>query len=784
MLETDSLSGNRRPAMACYRRRAANLLAVVVAAAPFALATSASGTSGDSVLRVVVTVVPPPSRDVEALLMLESQGQVQDKDSSAATVRRNITIPGQTIVDLPFPGLWTVSISCDGYWAQSQSLSVAGRVEARFNVFRTAEIRFSVGSRRANDGPLPATLNVSFSPASKRTRPKSNEPSAGTTVCGIVAKHVACAVPRSDLDVRVEVEGYAPVYLWGLDLNTHDTVELGTVELTAGGSVSGYVADEDGVFLQGTAISLSAASSPEVTSDPVIQAHVRDLSYQVETDRRGFFQLVGIPQGVYRLEASKVGFSSTRHPETIRISNDEEYALQGALTLLGQASLEIMIDPASDPFGLPWKVTLIDPRSRHPLPFGETSAPGVWNEEGIDRGRYLLLVTASDGSRWLSKLIEVADSEGTLYYQIPVVSIEGTVTADGDPIGDRIVFTSTEAGTQASFDVDEDGGFSGLLSSEGLWEVQVQLRDGRIAVDPVDVRKTPGGRTARLTIEVPNTRVEGDVVDGDGSAVAGAHVFVMDSELVTRSETETDSTGSFSLRGLREGMVFVHAEDHMLTSERHSLQLRDGEPTPTVHLQLRALDTVDGQVVSVGGLPIVGARVVSWVERGSSSLVHLDKAMTDVDGSFSLRVPTSAWRSFVVQAAGYATRLFRQPIEPGSPVLVMMDHDGGTLTVELTGQGKVGVSASRAKVVVVHEGAEMEANSLAWMLDETGFPKEGNDVLVFDGVESGPYDVCTVSGALEDGDATRRCEHRYLPRAGAVVFVAPDRDSADVSRGQ
>jgi hypothetical protein len=277
-------------------------------------------------------------------------------------------------------------------------------------------------------------------------------------------------------------------------------------------------------------------------------------------------------------------------------------------------------------------------------------------------------------------------------------------------------------------ETDASGAFTGTLPKEGTWRVQVSFTDvlQRLRVHRVNVKRE-GDSIARVDIDLPGGVIEGRVVDGRGNGVAEAEVRVLRG---TAAETNgaTDESGHFTLMGVQNGAVRIHALKRGLESEEVEYSVSDSS-TP-VTLQLRDEVTISGRVTMPNGSPVTGALIRYFY--GSRT----EEAISGPSGSFAFKVPRGL-RSVVVVvlATGLPIKVDEVGIpSDGNGVDIRMVGIGGTLVVR-PGDGP-------QLPLLYREAAAISLHALFAPRD-LGPPKEmQNDGFHFE-VESGPYAVCT-----------------------------------------
>ncbi|MCG8455263.1 MAG: carboxypeptidase-like regulatory domain-containing protein, partial [Holophagales bacterium] len=211
----------------------------------------------------------------------------------------------------------------------------------------------------------------------------------------------------------------------------------------------------------------------------------------------------------------------------------------------------------------------------------------------------------------------------------------------------------------------------------------------------------------------PGVRLEGRVVDGEGTGVAGASVWLDEgggvfdrtfADRARRGEAATDAQGRFAYDGLpesRQMTLYVRADGYA-TARIEGVVAVEGSPLEVV---LEAVGRVTGKVVdSATGAPLAGAQVASSegmvpVRR----LLYGGQATTGADGRFELEQVAKGSFDLAVAAEGY--RLFRRAgleMAAGGEVrdLLVELEKGSVLTGTVRGAGGLPVvsalvSASR-----------------------------------------------------------------------------------------
>ncbi len=289
----------------------------------------------------------------------------------------------------------------------------------------------------------------------------------------------------------------------------------------------------------------------------------------------------------------------------------------------------------------------------------------------------------------------------------------------------------------------------------------------------------------------PGTAIEGRVVQGDGSAVAGARVGVLseDSPKGTDSQVLTDEDGRFTLADQITGMP----SRLEVTAQGFISVLTPAVVPPTsepITITLAPSSQVSGTVFA-GGNPVEDAVVVAAVDDGSPLLGRRFYTVSDAEGHFLLQDLEPGKLALSASAEGYAEsrRISlvlpagerRENIEihldAGGTVSGTVSSNAGTplegVTIEAFSEtGESGGGASGRPTAVSDTAGRFRISGLqpgSWLFSasHTGFPRKvarqrignGNHSLDFI-LDSGP----DVTGRVTDESGT--------PVPGARVFLS------------
>ncbi|MCB1032463.1 MAG: carboxypeptidase regulatory-like domain-containing protein, partial [Acidobacteria bacterium] len=362
---------------------------------------------------------------------------------------------------------------------------------------------------------------------------------------------------------------------------------------------------------------------------------------------QGFFHFRDIAPGSYVLEASQEGLGSARFFPVTVMENAETEIFQ-PLMLEPPLELVAQVQPVEDAYGRPWRWALyrqsdvLEQLTR--IDEGEMSPEGRLVRQGLDPGAYRLAVLDGEGSRF--GFYEIGLSPSTLYheFELPLVWVEGSLLLGGEPVQAELYFGGLGGDQRVQVVTGAEGRFSSFLPREGHWRITV-LSDSpfvRRTLRSVEVRRIPGERSATVDIDLPDTEMEGEVVDEWGNPVFGAVVRQVELDGLLPSAAKTDRKGRFRFRGLAEGEISLLAEDGDKKSDQVTLEVREEAPIPPVRLVVRSGWKVEGMVTSSsGGVP--GARILAGSYRTSGALIlYGDQTNTDIEGKFELSLPAAA----------------------------------------------------------------------------------------------------------------------------------------------
>lgn len=688
-----------------------------------------------------------------------------------------MTVPGWRTLDLA-PGVWRIQAEAAGYWSEEQVVSVAQGKESTVQVrlFPTGNLRGRIEPPRGRKAP--ERLEVRFSPAPagapRGAKPEDQGPK-GTLSCPIRGEVWECTVPAGITDLRLHAQAMVPIYRWGVHVEAGRSVDLGVLALRPGASVIGRVITETGA----PAGSVRVELAPELLGtidNPSTGQRLQALSLETRTDDRGFFQFRGVAPGTYATTASSPGMAPAR-VSPVHVREGLEAEMIDPLVLARPVTLAVDLSPPLDPYGSPWSVQLfkeVNPGGGSTLAGkGQADREGRWLQKGLAPGRYRIAVLGDLESRWAHQVIEVFPGDVPVPLEIPVVEIRGRLTLGDSPLAGTLWFGGKSGARRIRFDADEEGEFAGFLPEEGIWPVQlVNESEGLLlALEPVEVRVPRGKRVADIEIQVPDTTLEGEVVDESGRPLPGALIHLTGAR--KSSEAVTGDEGKFRIRGISPGSVVVEAEEGDRSTGPVLATIHEESESPWLRLVLRSSLEVQGRVVSAAG-PVPGAEVMAWPAMGQVAFATSQYAVSGPDGGFSLHFPsqTRALTLFVF-APGHAFRMTQVPVEPGRPLEIPVQDTGGTLVLDLPRGSESGPPPSP---LLVHGGSFTPLLVLTRWVQMQRAEQTDPGRLVVPNMEIGDYSLCLGAGAeLRQGKEppAARCASGTLLPNGELRLAVP-----------
>lgn len=532
------------------------------------------------------------------------------------------------------------------------------------------------------------------------------------------------------------------------------------------GKVSGRVELLTGGPLPAGCIVRLAPPAPTMPDRADTERRLAEAARQTQPNEQGFFQFEGVKPGVYALRAEHKDFAPAEEAP-VTVSAGLETKLPSPLTLRPLAVLTVQVDPPLDPYDRPWRLRL-----DRAVATGGGSRPGVadesgaWIQRGVLPGTWYLSILGENEGIWANQTVEIEDADSFATIEVDVIAIEGSAFQGDEPFRGALWFGGARGPRRVRFDPDDEGKFFGLLPEEGEWEVQAESPVAgldRLTLAPVEVRRRPGQSTARVEIQVPDTRLEGRVVDEAGRGVAAELLLIAERR---PSLARSESDGRFLLRGLPEGVVSIQAETEDLASEPQLVSLEDGRSPPELAIVVRRRTRIQGIVRSAEG-PLAGAEVFVWPATSQGGATYT-RAVTGPDGTFEAAISGTAQSvDITMYALGYGVSLSRQALPSKGPLMLDLDSASGRLEIHLP----VGGRSIPQDVFLVHRGAFVP---VALLVRWGTFDAETGR-LDLPAAEAGEWTLCEHFRPTRDAADPERCTPGTLFPGGNLTLQSGSR---------
>ncbi len=716
---------------------------------------------GENPTTAVVTASPVLSRPADAPI-----------DNVVAKSK----VPGVATMDLRPDVTWRLTAEAEGLW--SPELLLAPGLEPREASLRLVPTCRLVAHLEGPEGQrLSGSLSV-------RLRTPTNDPAiqdADQLVleCPVEEGPWRCEVPSGTFDVRLRAPGYLSHFYWKLTLPPRQDFDFGALRLQPGSSIVGWLVTEDGSQL-GAGTKVVATPRSAGAGDPRAEVKHRSLTVDAQVDDRGFFHLRGLSLGAYVLAAEQKGFVPL-HSLPVMVGEASETELREPLVLTRPAQLRVYLDPPVDSHGEAWKLQLLNGNELEYS--GPASASGTWTAPSLAPKPYMLMVTDSEGSRVTHERIEVEGPMMEHWLTLDLVEVEGLLTLGGEPLPGQLAFGGTSGVTSIKMQADEEGRFSGQLPKAGNWPVDVRSESPEVfrRLRAVEIEPSPGTRRARIEIELPATRLEGEVVDSDGGAIDGTTVLAVPvprqagDPAERPSYTRTRPGGEFAFEGLapaayRLQALMVDPAGGELQSEPVEVDLLKEDPLQSVRLVIGPYLEFRGRLVA-GSAGIPGADI--WIiPIGTGDGVFVPSARSGPDGRFDIRLPEGTETVEVtVFAPGFVLYKEILAVAEGQETLILVEQQGGG-TLRIRPRDPIDLSMGRGLPSVVRaDGIRFDLGTLSrWTLLNQG--ASFSEWAEIPKMPAGGYTVCWPRSAETfKHDNESPCEDGYLPAYGRLEII-------------
>jgi hypothetical protein len=678
------------------------------------------------------------------------------------------------------PGRWVLQAEAPGYWSKGYQLELKDQdTRVSLDLWPAGTIE---GGFTLQDGiAAPKELIASFRPVPEAPASQAFPPSQ--VVCPVEKQSWRCSVPAGVMDLRMQAAGFIPRYLWGVRVETGETLRPGRLDLRHGSAVLGWIVTADGTQLgTGAEVSLRPRGVQGVRGQGQ-QQRLEELTFKAPVNPRGFFQMEGVPPGAYILEARHEKFAPAMTSVKVVPGEVTEIA-NPPLVLELPKVVEVYVDPPTDPSGQPWTVKLQkldhDSSTLTPVAEGTFALDGSWRKPGIPPGRYLLRIGLKGGETWWLDKIEVTENLSPVQVRLDLVDVKGSVQLGDKPLPAKLWFGGRFGAVRIEAQADEKGNFKALLPKAGEWVVHVESEDPPVQREfpKLQVKPKPGTHVAELALRLPDTVLRGRVIDDKGEPIAKAIVTALAYGAVREDEvqTRTDEAGRFEFRGLLPGTTLVEADAGQdRFADPITVNIPEEKDSPSIVLIARPELRLAGTVVSTAG-PVAGARVKA--APAGMPYIGVRAVISDAQGHFEVMLPSAAKEMLVaVGAPGFAFRMLRLPVPEDRQFTIGVDQVTGTLVIER--DEALDLLDPNAPMIYLLRNGSSEAlpHLLGWALT-AGTLNQDSKRSVIPAVEPGEYQACWVLPAEHDAldfgvTPQGRCVSGFLAANGELSLKLP-----------
>ncbi|MDA8020353.1 MAG: carboxypeptidase-like regulatory domain-containing protein [Thermoanaerobaculia bacterium] len=705
--------------------------------------------------------------------------RAQAASGDHAPVSKSVDAPG--LVQLPLePGrLWELAADSPGLWSPGVALFVTEEApRITLDMFQAASLEGKVGVAAPDE--IGTELSIRFrGHGSEGSRIGEN-----TEDCELGGDgRFKCRVPRVKLDLRVRMPGFASKFVWDVDARTVEKLDLGVLSLERGASIVGTVETHDGAPVLDTAkVELIPVVGQPLVGDRRGRAALLATSHPI--DSSGFFHLVGLSPGSYKLQASQPGYApSTLGPIALLANTESEIARP--LTLFRPISVQIEVRPAASADNEPWQVEVLTegayPGHRETVkPRTPVPDSGILTIAEVRPGIHYIRLYDAEGSRIASQEVEVANDGQLIDLELDLVAVEGEVTLDDEPLLAELWFGGRHGPQRVLARSNEVGWFESVLPRSGSWTIDVRAEFPKVnrRLDAVLVEKD-GEDPVRLDLLLSDYSISGRIIDAEGRRVRSRlflTLWKVGDERTHIFQDVTSDEGTFEVHGLEDGLYRVTAEGSLdgrpVVSETVSVRAVRDFGSSAAELVVSFLKTARGLVRSSHG-PVPLAKVLGNPLAGGMTVSHsFPEALTDVQGRFELLVPERTEHAdFIVLAPGHGLQVF-SILEPFEQTAVLeVSRRAGVIRLDLKAANREADSLSGSPILIQDGKIMISAVLRSWAFANGERNTEMN-LWTLPAMAPGFYQACLVSQVgLQD---LRVDELSAGPRGCVGGFLQPD----------
>lgn len=449
-----------------------------------------------------------------------------------------------------------------------------------------------------------------------------------------------CDLPAGRaMHVRVEWDGYAPIYAKNVSATEGGFVDLGPSNLVPAYKVIGRVIARDGTPIAGANVRLLPAAAGEMT-----RSERRLRTAAAVSDAKGNYTISGVATGAYRLVSEAAGHAEAVL-DPVRIADRNVHP--APLVHSARARLEIVLTPPVAPDARPWRLQIARRGTRqferHVVVDTSLSINGSWKSEPLENAEYAVTISDAAGSEVATREIVMDGRDELMLITIAGIPVHGRLLSGDEGVAAELTF-SYQSGQTVRATAGADGAFSAFFPKAESCRADVVVPPNRIRVRLPDVEIRAEGQEA-LELRLPAGGIEGVVVDWKGKAAVAGVTAYRNGERRSAASGPSASDGSFAMRYIPEGTYIVEAQNRGGFAEPVEIDVSSEKPAK-VRLVLQPRPALNGVVTGPSGRPLSGA-VIRVFDPAST---RYEDTVADAEGRFAMNVWTAGPIDVIVLA--------------------------------------------------------------------------------------------------------------------------------------
>ncbi len=393
----------------------------------------------------------------------------------------------------------------------------------------------------------------------------------------------------------------------------------------------------------------------------------------------GRFQVSGVVDGAYDLEAGASGYSSKHLEAALRIAGESVTDLEVVLERGGSVVGEVL--------GLDFEELLsveVTAESGPRVEAGTVDHEGTYRVANLAPGNWLVKASLAGGQRQASRHVVIREAAQELRRDLEFdgVTLSGIVTYDGQPLPDTRVTASGRAiSTRRSTVTDYQGAFE--LQDLEPATYRLSVSNQRELLNHTREVSVLSSRDVRIDLE--SAAVRGRVVTKrdsrpiDGALVIMTQLLGGGGEIGSMVSLVADAEGAFSVSRLTPGRYRLEARKDSYAPSEQFLDIQAGVDPDDLEIALEATEGIELQVrLASGRLP--ESVLINILDGGGLQI--FSELRVGVEGGYVHfpTVPPGAWQVVVSTPGGASHRL--AATVPGPPLEVVL-QDAGRLRVRV-----------------------------------------------------------------------------------------------------